>query len=126
EQLNRLMGLWGEESASWRVTETMPELPDRDPDLGHIESLAVARRLDLVAAQKEALALEQAASLSGVTRILPAVQAGVSTTRDSEGTRVVGPDLTVELPVFDQGQARAARIAAQIRQARARQQELAV
>jgi len=126
EQLNRLLGLWGEESASWRVAETMPELPDREPDLDHVESLAVGRRLDLAAAQKEVLALEQAASLGGVTRVFPAVQAGVSTRRDAEGTRVVGPDLTVELPIFDQGQARAARIAAELRQARAKQQELAV
>src|SRR5207248_4964770 len=126
EQLNRLLGLWGEESGYWRVAETMPGLPDRDPDLDHVESLAIARRLDLVAAQKDALALEQAASLAGVTRILPAVQAGVSATRDPEGTRVVGPDLTVELPIFDPGQARAARITAALRQAQARQQQLAV
>jgi cobalt-zinc-cadmium efflux system outer membrane protein len=126
ERLNRLMGVWGEESASWRVAETMPELPAQEPDLSHIESLAVARRLDLAAARKEVATLEQAASLSGVTRAFPAVQAGVSTGRDPEGIWVVGPDLTLELPIFDQGQARVARIAAQLRQARARQQELAV
>jgi len=51
---------------------------------------------------------------------------GVSTERDAEGTRVTGPELSVELPIFDQGQARAARILAQVRQARARQAELAV
>src|SRR5437899_13039719 len=39
---------------------------------------------------------------------------------------VTGPELSVELPIFDQGQARTARILAQVRQARARQAELAV
>jgi cobalt-zinc-cadmium efflux system outer membrane protein len=58
--------------------------------------------------------------------VLPVLQAGVSTARDPEGTRVTGPELSVELPIFDQGQARAARILAQVRQARARQAELAV
>ena len=126
ERLNRLLGLWGAESASWKVESLMPDLPDADPALEHVESLAVARRLDLAAARSEAQALEQAASLAGFTRVFPAVQLGVSTERDPEGNRVTGPELSVELPIFDQGQARAARLMARIRQARARQAELAV
>ena len=46
--------------------------------------------------------------------------------RDAEGTRVTGPELSVELPIFDQGQAPTARVLAQVRQARARQAELAI
>ena len=71
-------------------------------------------------------ALEQAARLAGLTRYLPALQLGVSTERDAEGTRVTGPELSVELPIFDQGQARLARLAATLRQAQARQAELEV
>jgi cobalt-zinc-cadmium efflux system outer membrane protein len=126
ERANRLLGLWGEESASWTVESTMADLPREEPPLEHVESLAVARRLDLAAARSEAQALEQTASLAGLTRFLPALQVGVSTERDPEGVRVTGPELSVELPLFDQGQARAARLLAQIRKARARQSELAV
>lgn len=126
EQLNRLLGLWGPDSASWKVGSKLPDVPQQDPSLEHVESLAIGRRLDLLAVRAEGQALEEAASLTGVTRALPVLQAGVSTGRDAEGTRVTGPELSVELPIFDQGQARAARVLAEVRQARARQAELAV
>ncbi|GAC1596548.1 MAG: TolC family protein [Myxococcales bacterium] len=126
ERLNRLLGVWGPESASWKVENALPDLPDADPALEHVETLAVARRLDLAAARSEALALEQAASLTGISRVFPAIQVGVSTERDPEGNHVTGPELSLELPIFDQGQARAAKVVARLRQAQARQAELAV
>jgi outer membrane protein, heavy metal efflux system len=126
EQVNRRLGLWGADSASWKVESKLPDMPEQDPSLDHVESLAIGRRLDLIAVRAEAQALEEAASLTGVSRVLPALQVGVSTGRDAEGNRVTGPELSVELPIFDQGQARAARILAEIRQTRARQTELAV
>jgi cobalt-zinc-cadmium efflux system outer membrane protein len=126
EQVNRLLGLWGPDSATWKVESRLPDVPEQDPSLDHVESLAIGRRLDLLAVRAEGQALEEAASLTGVSRALPSLQVGVSTGRDAEGTRVTGPDLSVELPIFDQGQARAARILAEVRQSRARQAELAV
>jgi cobalt-zinc-cadmium efflux system outer membrane protein len=126
ERVNRLLGLWGEESSSWKVSDELPALPAAEPPLEHVESLAVARRLDLAAAHSDAQALEQAASAAGITRFIPALEVGVSTERDAEGTRVTGPSVAIEIPLFDQGQARVARLAAQIRQARARAAELAV
>jgi outer membrane protein, heavy metal efflux system len=126
EQVNRLLGLWGQGSASWKVESRLPDVPGQDPSLEHVESLAIGRRLDLLAARADSRALEEAASLAGLSRFLPALQVGVSTERDAEGTRVTGPDLSIELPIFDQGQARAARTLAAVRQARAREAELAV
>lgn len=126
EQVNRLLGLWGPDSASWKVESKLPDVPQQDPPLDQVESLAIGRRLDLIAVRAEGQALEEAASLTGITRALPVLQAGVSTGRDAEGTRVTGPELSLELPLFDQGQARAARILAEVRQARAREAELAV
>lgn len=126
EQMNRLLGLWGPDSASWKVESRLPDVPAQDPSLDQVEALAIGRRLDLLAIRSEEQALEQAASLGGLTRVLPALQAGVSIAHDAEGTSVIGPELSVELPIFDQGQARAARLLAQIRQARARQAALAV
>jgi cobalt-zinc-cadmium efflux system outer membrane protein len=126
EQVNRLLGLWGPDSASWKVESRLQDVPERDPSLDHVESLAIGRRLDLMAVRAEGQSLEQAASLAGLSRFIPALQAGASVARDAEGTSVVGPQLSVELPIFDQGQARSARLLAQIRQARARQAELAV
>jgi cobalt-zinc-cadmium efflux system outer membrane protein len=126
EQVNRLLGLWGPESASWKVESRLFDLPQQDPSLDHVESLAIGRRLDLKALAAEGQALEEAASLAGVKRAVPALQIGVSTGRDAEGTRATGPELSLELPLFDQGQAPAARLLAEVRQARARHAELAV
>src|SRR5229473_576171 len=70
ERVNRLLGLWGEESTSWKVSDELPALPAGEPALEHVESVAVARRLDLAAAHSEAQALEQAASAAGVTRFI--------------------------------------------------------
>jgi cobalt-zinc-cadmium efflux system outer membrane protein len=126
EQVNRLLGLWGPDSATWKVESRLPDVPEQDPSLDQVESLAVGRRLDLLAIRAEEQALEEAASLAGLTRAVPALHAGVTTGRDAEGTSITGPELSVELPIFDQGQARAARLQAEIRQARARQAELAV
>jgi cobalt-zinc-cadmium efflux system outer membrane protein len=124
EKLNRLLGVWGPESASWQVSDALPELPAKEPVLDHIESLAISRRLDLASARAESAALEESAT--GISRSLPAVQAGVSTSRDAEGTRVTGPRIDLELPLFDQGQARRARLTAEARKARAREAALAV
>lgn len=126
ERLNRLLGVWGAESASWKVDDALADLPAQEPPLEHVESQAIARRLDLASARAEADALEQSATALGITRIFPAVQVGVSGGRDAEGIGLVGPTVDVELPIFDQGQARAARLSAQLRQARAREAELAV
>jgi len=126
ERVNRLLGLAGKESSSWTVEGALAELPAEEPALAELEAVALARRLDLAAAKSELQALEEAARLSGLTRYLPALQAGVATERDAEGTRVTGPQLSIELPLFDQGQARVARLSAQVRQARARASELEV
>jgi len=126
EHVNRLLGLWGAESASWSVESAMATLPEKEASLEHIESLAIARRLDLAAARSELQSLEEAASLARLFRVLPAIQIGVSTESDTEGNRVTGPQLSVELPIFDQGRGRAARLASQLRQAQARESELAV
>jgi cobalt-zinc-cadmium efflux system outer membrane protein len=118
--------VWGAESASWKVDDALADLPAQEPPLEHVESQAIARRLDLASARAEADALEQSATAMGITRALPAVQVGVSGGRDAEGIGLVGPTVDLELPIFDQGQARGARLLAQVRQARAREEELAV
>ncbi|MFO1511983.1 MAG: TolC family protein [Verrucomicrobiota bacterium] len=48
---------------------------------------------------------------------MPGVNLGVQTERDTDGQRVTGPNITLELPLFDQGQLAVARLGAQYRQA---------
>ena len=125
ERLARMLGVWGDDAAL-RMQGTLPELPENEPSLEHLESLAIQQRLDLGAVRSERDLLASSLSLAQGTRFLPGLQLGVSTSRDAEGTRVTGPTASLELPIFDQGQARIARLEAQAREADARVDDLAV
>lgn len=125
ERLARLLGVFGADTG-FRIAELLPELPQTDPPLDGLETLAIEQRLDLAAAKSEREVLASTLSAASVTRFFPAVQVGASVLRDPEGITTVGPTLSLELPIFDQGQARLARLEAQTREATARVEELAV
>jgi cobalt-zinc-cadmium efflux system outer membrane protein len=125
ERLNRLLGLWGRQT-DWKLADELPSLPEKELPLENLESLAVGQRLDLAAARNQAQAVGNALQLKTNTRFLPGVSVGVSTERESDGQRVTGPTLSLELPLFDQGQPAVARLAAQYRQAQRSFEALAV
>ena len=125
ERFARLLGVWGAQLNF--KTAQLPELPPGEVPLEHLETTAMERRLDVLAARHEVEGLSYAASLQGSTRFFPAVQVGASTEKESpEGVRVTGPSISLELPIFDQGQARIARAEALVRQSEARLAERAV
>jgi cobalt-zinc-cadmium efflux system outer membrane protein len=125
EVLTRLLGLWGPD-ASYRVVAKLPELPPEEVALDHLESLAVSRRLDLGAAHEEAQAISHALAMSKNFRWLGATSVGAGIERAPEGFTVAGPNVGVELPVFDQKRAVVARLEGQLRAALARETALAV
>jgi cobalt-zinc-cadmium efflux system outer membrane protein len=117
ERLNRLLGLWGRQTA-WKVGTELPPMPDKEMGLEHLESAAIRQRFDLAAARNQVNSLGFALSLRTKTRFLPAsIEVGVDTEREPDGQRVSGPTLDLELPIFDQGQAAIARMMAQYKQA---------
>jgi cobalt-zinc-cadmium efflux system outer membrane protein len=115
EELDRLLGLWGENTA-WRLAEPLPPLPPSEPPLEHLEALAIRQRLDVAAARTQAALLGKAITMARSTRLFGRVEVGVDTHRDPDGPRVLGPNLVIELPIFDQRQAAIARLEAQQRQ----------
>jgi cobalt-zinc-cadmium efflux system outer membrane protein len=125
EELSGMMGLWGE-NLSWTLPDSLPEIPAEEVDLQQLESVAVAGRLDLLLARKESDLIAGALGLTRDWRFLALAEVGVSTERDSDGQWLTGPELSLELPIFDQGQARTARLVAQLRQADQRVFALAV
>ena len=114
ERLTRLMGVWGP-SAAFRIPERLPDLPADEVSLTHLESAAVAQRLDLLAAKKEVEATGYALSLVQSSRWVGALDVGVEGARLRDGNVAVGPSASVELPIFDQRQAAIARLEAQLR-----------
>jgi cobalt-zinc-cadmium efflux system outer membrane protein len=126
EKLNRLMGLWGK-GTEWTVKPNLPELPDHDPSLDHLESLAISQRRDLIAMRMQVDAIGQALALKTNTRFLPAgINVGVDTEKQTDGQRITGPTLDLELPIFDQGQGEIGKLSAEYRQAQRRLQSLAI
>jgi cobalt-zinc-cadmium efflux system outer membrane protein len=124
ERLTRLMGLWGREVA-WRALDRLPDLPGSDTPLEDLESRAVADRLDLSAMRQQVETLRYAASLARTSRWTGPIDIGADVARLKDGSIVVGPRASIELPLFDQRQATVARLeaqwraAAQLREARA-------
>lgn len=116
EELTRMLGLWGPDAA-WRLPEGLPEIPAEELPLGSLEADAVARRLDLAAARKHAEALAQALGVTRDWRFLGMAEVGVSAEREPEGQSVIGPELSLELPLFHQRQAEVERLAAELRRA---------
>ncbi|MDQ6632672.1 MAG: TolC family protein, partial [Verrucomicrobiota bacterium] len=91
-----------------------------------LESLGVSQRLELAASRIQMQSVAGALQLKSKSRFFPGAQIGVDTERDTSGQRVTGPTLSLELPIFDQGQSALARLAAQYRQAQRKFEALAV
>ncbi|MEM9458867.1 MAG: TolC family protein [Myxococcota bacterium] len=132
ETLNRLLGLWGSQTG-WTLAESRPKpVPVPGPgeaDLSALEQAGIAQRLDVSAARYEVEAIERALEMRR-RGLIPQVEAGVEARNEvgnDEGHEwVVGPSLSVELPLFNPGHADFARLRAQLRQAQHRLSQTAI
>ena len=125
EVLTRLLGVWGAD-VDYRVSPRLPEVPDEDPDLEHLERVAVEHRLDLAAAREELDNAAAALKLTKSTRVISGLNLGANGHRDPDGPATVGPSIDLELPIFDQKQAEVARLRALLRAALRRRDALAL
>jgi cobalt-zinc-cadmium efflux system outer membrane protein len=118
ERLTRLMGLAGDE-ASWSVPPRLPAIPREEPPLDDLER-AAATRPDIAAARQEVDTLREALGLTRLTRWFPFVELGIDNERDTSGQWVHGPIVSLQLPVFDRGEAGVARAEAELRRSEKR------
>jgi len=126
ERLTQRMGLWGAQT-QWRVPDRLPDLPPSEGSLDHLESLAIARRLDLASRRRQVEVLSRTLSYVESTRWTPSVQAQLEVDPFiTGGHNAIGPGGSIALPLFDQGQARVARVRALLRQSQRRLDALAV
>ena len=116
EQLNRLLGLWGADT-DWPIAGELPEVPSSDLPINGLERLAVSQRLDLQADYLRVRSQGADLRLIKAFRLLGALDFGASSERETDGQQRTGPTFAIELPIFDQGQARIARGEAAHRQA---------
>jgi len=123
----RLAGLLGlRAQAAWQTIEQLPEPPALAQAPDDLVRRALAERLDLAAVREEVAMLEDALGVTGQWRLLGPVDVGYKRERETDGSKIRGPTLNLELPLFNQGQGAVARAEARLLDARAREQALAL
>lgn len=113
EDLNILMGLWGEQT-QWKSAGRLPEIPKQGLETNDLERLALERSLNLVQARQRIIGAGEELDLTRWTTLLPEFTVGPNAERN-DGAWEVGPKLDFPIPLFDQGQARTGRAAAELR-----------
>lgn len=116
--LQTLLGL--DAKSSWTLPDSLPS-PDTLPTLDFqvLRDRADRERLDLLAARRDVALREKEQALVSKMRLLGRSELGAELDREGDGRRRVGPALSLELPLFEQGQGRVARADAQLRAAKA-------
>ena len=126
ERLNALLGLWGEDAATWETAPPrLPDPPDEPLDVERLESRAIERSLDLAAAERLVVTAGNALGLNRASALFPEIVAGGAAERDGPEWEP-GPTLALPIPLFDRGQARIARAEADLERARELHHALAV
>lgn len=126
EAVERLLGL-RDQDTSWEPERELPPLPERDPSLGDLERFAIEHRLDVQAGRYAVDAVGRALAYRKGTRWFPAgIRLGVTREEELDDTRLTGPVLEVELPLFDTGAASVARLEAFHRRAQRQLEALAI
>lgn len=126
ERLNRLMGLWGED-IGWKMAPELPPPPAQEMDTVQLESFAIANRLDIEAARWGVEIVGRALALKQKTRYFPiGINVGIEHEKDTDGLRVTGPSLDLQLPVFDTGKASIARLKSEYERAQRQLEGLAI
>ena len=113
ETLIRLMGLWGADTA-FTLPSELPALPGDPEPLATVEVEAINRRVDLIMARHDVVALAKSLSLTQATRYVSMLQlAGIFNsesanplTNSNTTINRGGAGIDLQLPIFDTGEAR--------------------
>jgi cobalt-zinc-cadmium efflux system outer membrane protein len=116
EELNMVMGLWGEQ-IQWQSDGRLPDIPEQPVPMKDVERLALEQSLDLANVRQRIAATGEQLGLTRWTALLPELSAGPQAERN-DGEWEIGPRLDFVIPLFDQGQARVGRGVAELRRAR--------
>ena len=125
EKLDRLLGLWGA-NTDWQIAGELPEVPSSEVPIRSLERLAISQRLDLQADYLHFTSQAKNLGLTKAFRLLGALDFGIESERETDSQTRTGPTFAIELPIFNQGQARIARGEAALRQSQDRFEALAV
>lgn len=117
DSLNELMGLGPD--ARWEVASALPKPLDQEDALDELQKLASLKRADLESDRRLVALLQDNLGVTRDYRLLGSVDVGVQYERDTDRNRLLGPSLSLQLPIFSQGQPSLLRAESQLDQARA-------
>jgi len=117
-ELASLIGLPSE--ATWTTVAQLPAPSASGFTADQLVPLALEQRLDLAATQREVALREDALGVTRRWRWLGAIEVGYERESEVDGGVMRGPSLSLELPIFNQGQGAVTRAQAALIDARAR------
>ncbi|MEX2517688.1 MAG: TolC family protein [Gammaproteobacteria bacterium] len=119
DQLAQWLGLRANER-NLVLAEALPKpaaaTMTRQEALAHAQS----SRLDLAVLRVNDTQLQHALGMTRDFRYVGGMEFGVNAERETDGTALIGPNISIELPLFDQQQARIARLESRLEQNRKR------
>ena len=124
EQLNRLMGLWGEET-TWKPESRLPEIPPDSMNFDNVEKVAIENSIDLAIARGEIISIGQQLGVAKAMSLVPHLDIGAELESEA-GVWSAGPILGFEIPLFDRNQGPRAAAAAELRRRQEEYYALAV
>lgn len=116
ESLLRLLGLSSNDPAL-QLPAQLPALPPQAPLLADAERSAMQQRLDVQAARQDLAALQNTLGLSKTTRFVNVLDLGYVRNSESAKAAETGYQISLEIPLFDWGEARVASAEARYMQA---------
>ncbi|SFU50866.1 TolC family protein [Pseudoduganella namucuonensis] len=112
EKLVRLLGLTGADISAdkgFKLPPHLPELPSAPRELADTEQAAIDNRLDIQAARLDTEHTASSLGLTRATRFVNVLELGGIRESASGEPKSRGYEITLEIPLFDWGTARAAR-----------------
>lgn len=106
-RLQVLLGVGAD--SDWKVIDSVAVPPFDELTLADLRATADRQRLDLASARKLVDLLADAAQTSRRIGWLGEFEVGIEAEREPDGSRLLGPTLSIQLPLFHQGQGSVAR-----------------
>lgn len=108
ERLTRLMGLYGDD-LRFRLPERLPDLPKGVIEANDLEATAIAQRYDVQGAKKAIESLAESLGLTRATRFVNVLEFGPARTKEDPEPWKRGFEISLQIPIFDWGDARVAK-----------------
>ena len=113
EQLNRLMGVWGADTA-WIVETRLPDISTEPMNLDNVEKIAIEKSIDLAITRGEIVSTGKQLRVANATSLVPHVDI-IGELESEAGARSAGPAFGFEIPLFDRNQGQRAAATAELR-----------